>query len=58
MPTYRAPVEDVQFLLNDVFGWERYANLPGFSDATPDVVEAVLQECAKLCEEVLQPLNL
>ncbi len=57
MPSYRAPVEDVQFLLNVVFGWERYANLPGFVDATPDVVEAVLQESAKLCEEVLQPLN-
>ena len=58
MPTYRAPVADVQFLLKDVFGWELYSNLPGFSDATADVVEAVLREGAKFCEEVLQPLNL
>ncbi|WP_406856391.1 acyl-CoA dehydrogenase C-terminal domain-containing protein [Alsobacter sp. KACC 23698] len=57
MPTYKAPVEDVQFLLNDVFRMERYSNLPGFADASPDVVEAVLGEAAKLCEEVLQPLN-
>ena len=42
MPSYKAPVEDVQFLLNDVFHIERYANLPGFADATPDVVEAIL----------------
>ena len=39
MPTYKAPVDDVQFLLNDVFHIERYANLPGFSDASPDVVD-------------------
>jgi acyl-CoA dehydrogenase len=57
MPTYKAPVEDVLFLLNDVFHMEHHNNLPGFADASPDVVEAVLGEAAKLCEEVLQPLN-
>src|SRR6201999_889062 len=57
MPIYKAPVEDVGFLLNDVFQIDRYDNLPGFSDASADVREAVLSEAAKLCEEVLQPLN-
>src|SRR4051812_20303477 len=57
MPTYKAPVDDVLFLLNDVFHIERHNNLPGFSDASPDLVEAVLGEAAKLSEEVLQPLN-
>jgi len=57
MPSYKAPVEDVQFLLNDVFHIERYSNLPGFADATPDVVEAILIEAAKLSEEALQPVN-
>ena len=42
MPSYKAPVEDAQFLLNDVFHVERYSNLPGFADASPDVVEAIL----------------
>ena len=53
MPTYKAPVEDVLFLLNDVFHLDRYDNLPGFADATPDLVEAILAEAAKFCEEVL-----
>src|ERR1044072_5339994 len=57
MPTYKAPVEDAQFLLNDVFHIERYSNLPGFADASPDLVEAVLGEAAKFCEQVLTPLN-
>src|SRR5256885_16780773 len=57
MPIYKAPVEDVNFLLNDVFQIDRYDNLPGFSDASADVRKAVLSEAAKLSEEVLQPLN-
>ena len=57
MPSYKAPISDTLFLLNDVFDYARYDNLPGFSDAPLDVVEAVLGEGAKLAEEVLQPLN-
>src|SRR5205814_5553877 len=57
MPIYKAPVEDVSFLLNDVFQIDRYNNLPGFADASADVREAILGEAAKLSEEVLQPLN-
>ncbi len=57
MPSYKAPVEEVQFLLSDVFSIERYNNLPGFADMSPDMLEAILGEGAKLCEEVLQPLN-
>jgi alkylation response protein AidB-like acyl-CoA dehydrogenase len=58
MPTYKAPVEDMLFLLNDVFHLERYNNLPGFAEATPDVIEAIVQEAAKLSEEAIAPLNL
>ena len=57
MPSYKAPVRDTLFLLNDVFDYARYDNLPGFSDAPLDIVEAVLGEGAKLSEEVLQPIN-
>ena len=57
MPSYKAPVKDTLFLLNDVFDYARYDNLPGFSEAPLDVVEAVLGEGAKIAEEVLQPLN-
>ena len=58
MPSYKAPLEDVGFLLNDVFQFDNYNNLPGFADASPDVREAILDEAAKLSEQVLQPLNL
>src|ERR1700722_4930401 len=57
MPSYRAPVDDVMFLLSDVFHIDRYNNLPGFAEATPDLIAAVLGEAAKFCEDVLTPLN-
>jgi alkylation response protein AidB-like acyl-CoA dehydrogenase len=55
MPTYRAPVEDVMFLLSDVFHVERYDNVPGFADL--ETMGAVLSEGGKFCEEILAPLN-
>src|SRR5262249_36877566 len=57
MPTYKAPVADALFLLNDVFHIERFATLPGFADATPDVLAAMFGTAARFCEEVLTPLN-
>jgi len=57
VPIYRAPVDEVVFLLTDVFNVARYDNLQGFADATPDLTLAILREAAKLCEQVIQPLN-
>ncbi|MCA0319706.1 MAG: acyl-CoA dehydrogenase C-terminal domain-containing protein [Proteobacteria bacterium] len=57
MPIYKAPVEDTLFVLYDVLKMDGYGNLPGFADAPRDLVEAVLGEGARICEEVIQPLN-
>ena len=57
MPIYKAPQKDYLFLLNDVFHFDRYADLSGFSDLSPDILEATLEEAAKLCEQVIAPLN-
>lgn len=57
MPSYKAPIDDTMFVLYDVLKMDGYGNLPGFSDAPRDLVEAIVNEGAKFCEEVLQPLN-
>jgi len=57
MPTYAAPVKDTRFILENVLNIGRYSNLPGFANATPDLIEAVLEEAGRFCAEVLQPLN-
>jgi len=58
MPTYKAPLRDYRFILNDVLQVQNYSNLDGFSDATPDLIDAILDGAAQLAEEVLQPINL
>ncbi len=57
MPSYKAPVRDIQFVLHEFLNLSRYSNLDGFGDATPDVIDAILEEGAKLTEEVLHPIN-
>ena len=59
MPQYKAPLRDMRFLLNEVFDYPaHYAKLSNGAEATPDMVDAILEGCAALCEEVLSPLNL
>ncbi len=57
MTTYKAPLREYRFILQELFDIGELAKLPGYADATPDVFEQVLEEAAKLCEEVLFPLN-
>jgi alkylation response protein AidB-like acyl-CoA dehydrogenase len=57
MPQYTPPVRDTRFVLEHVVGLNNYANYPGFEAATPDVVEAVLEEGGRFVAEVLFPLN-
>jgi len=55
--SYNAPLKDMQFVLNELANLAEVNALPGCEDATPDTVEAVLEENAKFCGEVIAPLN-
>ncbi|WP_375201118.1 acyl-CoA dehydrogenase C-terminal domain-containing protein [Hyphococcus sp.] len=57
MTTYTAPLKDMQFVLNEVLQISKYSNLPGFADASEDVVSAILEEGAKMASNVLHPIN-
>ena len=58
MPAYNPPLQDMKFALRNVLGFdEHYASLPGAEEATPDTVDAILEEGAKFAREVLSPLN-
>ena len=57
MPRYVAPVRDMQFVLHEFLALQNYSNLAGFEDATPDLIDAVLDQAAKFTGDVLYPLN-
>lgn len=57
MTTYKAPLREYRFVLSELFDVGSLAQLPGYTEATPDTIEAILEEAGKLCEEVLFPLN-
>ena len=57
MSTYRAPLEEMQFVLNDLAGLAEVAKLPGCEEAEPETVGAILEEAAKFATDVLDPLN-
>ncbi len=58
MVTYAAPLDDIRFVLSELLDYEaEVASLPGYEEATPDLVEAVLEEAARFCENELLPLN-
>ena len=55
--SYRAPTKDMLFVMQQLAGIDAVAALPGHEDAGIDTATAVLDECARLCETVLAPLN-
>lgn len=57
MAEYLAPLQDMNFVLKAVAKIDEINQLPGFEEATPDLVEAVLEEAAKFATDVLSPLN-
>jgi len=57
MSDYFAPLEDMQFVINELAGLESIAALPNCEDASPDLVESILDEAGKLANEVLAPIN-
>ena len=57
MTGYRVPTRDIWFVLEDLVDWRQVAALPGFEEATPELVRAALTEAASLAEEVIAPTN-
>lgn len=58
MPTYTAPLPDMQFILHELLNIDRYRGvIPCFAETTPDTVAAILESAAQISEDVLQPLN-
>lgn len=58
MPSYKAPVKDMQFLLNDVLYFNNYIQeLPAYSEVDAEMIEPILEEAAKFAENELAPLN-
>lgn len=57
MIDYKAPLRDMQFILNELGGLNQITDLPDCEDASPDLVAAVLEEASKFASGVLAPIN-
>ncbi len=57
MTQYAAPTTDMKFVLNDVLQISKYSNLPGFSEVSEELLDAILEEGGKLAANVLHPIN-
>lgn len=58
MPVYTAPLDDIRFILHDVLNAEALADLEGYEDFSGDLADQIIEEGGKICEQVLQPINL
>src|SRR5262245_1555688 len=56
MSQYQPPLADMHFLMTEIAGLQQIASLPGYEDATPDTVAAILEEAGKFASGVLDPL--
>ncbi len=56
MTEYNAPITEMEFLIKDVFDLNSITALPGYEEATPDMVDAILEEAGKLGRDVIAPL--
>ena len=58
MPEYKAPLREINFIMKELLDSEKhYESFPGGAEASPEMVDAIIGEGAKFCEEVLSPLN-
>ncbi|MCB1720157.1 MAG: acyl-CoA dehydrogenase C-terminal domain-containing protein [Alphaproteobacteria bacterium] len=58
MPTYTTPIDNIKFILHDVLGAAQLADLPGYEEVSEDLMNQIIEEGGRICEEVLFPLNL
>ncbi len=58
MPVYTPPLDDIKFVLHDVLNAEKLAELEGYEDVSQDLIDQIIEEGGKICEEVLFPINL
>ena len=58
MATYKAPIDDMRFILHDVFDAESvWSSMPGTAEMSQDLADAVLEEAGKVAEGIMFPLN-
>ena len=57
MPIFNAPTDDIKFVLHEILKCETLSALPGYEDASADLIDQIIDEGSKLCQEELFPLN-